>query len=545
MTTTHKPCDSCGSSDALAIYESGTHCFSCGKHVFNDEQPNNFSVKTPAELIDHQECFAAMALPKRRISQETCKKYNYLVGYHKGTFVHVANHYDSERNICAQKLRYPDKTFPWRGEPKNATLFGQHLFTPNANLSITITEGAIDALSIAEIYDCKWPVVSLKGGAQSAKKELEEQFEYLNGFKEIRLCFDNDEVGLQAVEDCTSIPFEAGKLKIVSLPMKDASDMLQAGRVRDLQSALSTPKVYRPDCVVNSKEINWDEVLLPVSKGWTMPYPMLEYLINGILPRRLYMISAGFGCGKTTFMKELAYHLRVHHDLKIASIHLEEGFQETVLSYICMDNNIAINTITDDPSKIGSAKIEKSKEKLYAEGKMTFYKHFGSDNVDNLLKRLDYFASAERVDIILLDHVTAAVSGISGKDDDRKTIDRLLDGLRSMVQRTGVTVIAAVQLVKTQGKTGPNDGGQISLADLRGSGQIAGTSDICIALEGDQQGENPNERKIRVLKNRISGKVGIADTLNYDECTGRLLPIGSIMLKRGDKRLTGGDELCI
>lgn len=28
----HQPCDDCGSTDALADYETHTHCFSCGKH---------------------------------------------------------------------------------------------------------------------------------------------------------------------------------------------------------------------------------------------------------------------------------------------------------------------------------------------------------------------------------------------------------------------------------------------------------------------------------------------------------------------------------
>jgi len=30
LIRSHQPCPDCGSSDALAVYDDGTHCFSCG-----------------------------------------------------------------------------------------------------------------------------------------------------------------------------------------------------------------------------------------------------------------------------------------------------------------------------------------------------------------------------------------------------------------------------------------------------------------------------------------------------------------------------------
>jgi hypothetical protein len=44
-----------------------------------------------------------------------------------------------------------------------------------------------------------------------------------------------------------------------------------------------------------------------------------------------------------------------------------------------------------------------------------------------------------------------------------------------------------------------------------------------IAIEGDQQGDNPDVRFLRVLKNREIGTVGLADELRYNKDTGRLL----------------------
>lgn len=520
----HQPCSNCHSSDALAMYETGSHCFSCGKHTFfDDNRENKPVIKTRNDLLVNDGMFVIRPISDRKISAEICKMYNYAQGFMRGKFVHVAHHYDSSGNLVAQKLRYEDKKFPWIGDSKTATFFGQQVHTPNKNLSILCTEGPLDALSVAEVQEGKWPVISIKGGADGAVKEFKEQYEWIMRWKELRLMFDQDEPGIKAMEEVAKI-FPAGFVKIITCPMKDASECLVAGKIKELNDAMFRAKTYRPDHIVNSSDIDWSEVMKPIAKGWDLPYPVLNSLVRGILPRRLYLLSAGFGCGKSTMMKEIALHLRLKYNLKIGSIALEEGLNETVLSYICMHNNIPTAQALEDPTIIGADKIEESKQVLYADGGFSFYRHFGADNVDNLISKIDYLATGEGVDVILLDHITAAVSGIQGgSEGDRKTLDYLLDALRSLIQRTGVTVIAAAQLVKTQGKKSANDGGIISIADLRGSGQLGGTPDVIWAIEGNQQSEeDSNDRTIRVLKNRITGKVGAADELTYNDKTGRL-----------------------
>jgi len=514
----HAPCGNCGSKDNRAMYADGSSfCFGCSAYTGGEGKSEQ---KKPKDLQHHE--FIYSAITSRKLSKETCKTYGYMVGNYKGALLHCEVYRNKENHIVAHKYRTPDKDFIWEGKAKEAILFGQHLFTPNKNISITITEGAIDALSIAEIQECRWPVVSLKGGAQSAKKEIQEQMEWLLGFKEVRLCFDSDEHGKKAALECAAL-FKSGFCKLITLPMKDANEMLLANKVKELSTAMMNAKVHRPDHVVNSSDINWDDVLKPIAKGWSIPYTYLNSMIRGILPRRLYLLSAGFGCGKTTIMKEIALHLRLQHGLKVGVIHLEEGFQESVLSFICMDNNLPINTILEDPSQIGTENYMRSRKRLYDDGKFIFYKHFGSDDVDNLMSKIEYFAVSEECDIILFDHVTAAVSGIKGgQEGDRKTIDYLMDGLRSLIQRTGVTIIAAAQLVKGANGKSFNNGAEITISDLRGSGQLAGVPDVIFGIEGDQQGTDPNARTIRVLKNRITGKVGVADELLYNDATGRL-----------------------
>ncbi len=78
-----------------------------------------------------------------------------------------------------------------------------------------------------------------------------------------------------------------------------------------------------------------------------------------------------------------------------------------------------------------------------------------------------------------------------------------------------------------QGKA-HEDGGQISLSHLRGSQSIAQLSDIVIGLERDQQDPDPiraNMTKMRILKNRYTGQVGLAASLLFNPDTGRLVEV--------------------
>ena len=84
----HLPCPHCGSSDALAQYENGTTCFSCG-HVTRQEKTqnrsnNNILVSSLSEEVQLPEDFTANLenfseaqawLRKVQITPDLCKKY--------------------------------------------------------------------------------------------------------------------------------------------------------------------------------------------------------------------------------------------------------------------------------------------------------------------------------------------------------------------------------------------------------------------------------------------------------------------------------------
>ena len=97
--------------------------------------------------------------------------------------------------------------------------------------------------------------------------------------------------------------------------------------------------------------------------------------------------------------------------------------------------------------------------------------------------------------------------------------------LRSLIEETGVGFILVSHLRKAEGNLGHENGAEVAASHLRGSGSIAQISDCIIALERNQQDEDKivaNTTKVRILKSRYTGDVGVAAHLLYDHATGRL-----------------------
>ena len=86
-------------------------------------------------------------------------------------------------------------------------------------------------------------------------------------------------------------------------------------------------------------------------------------------------------------------------------------------------------------------------------------------------------------------------------------------------------MILVSHLKRLEGNRGHENGMETGLSHLRGSQSIAQLSDCVISLERNQQAEDPIEAattKVRVLKSRYTGDVGVATRLFYCNNSGRL-----------------------
>ena len=517
----HLPCQSCGSSDGLADYGDHTFCFVCDEYTKNQEHEDKLSQITDFILGEIK------ALKKRGINASTVKKWDYRTAIHGEGTVQVANYRDGGKEITGQKVRKADKTFFWTGTKSNK-FWGQHKWKGGRRL--VVTEGEIDALTVSQLGECKWPTVSVPNGAQSAKNIFKKNIEWLEKFDQVVICFDQDDEGQKAAEEC-AVLLSPGKVFVVSLPLKDANEMLMEGRVDELTSALWEANPWRPDGIVGVDEV-WENYLrTEIEDSYQYPFNGLNEKLRGIRKQEIVCITAGAGQGKSQVAKEIAFHL-IQNSLKVGYVALEESNLKTLIGLLSLHLNTPyhLNKITSEDKD----KMEWAIKDLHLPDKLHFYDHWGSLDEDNLMARLRFLAKGFDCDFIVLDHISIVVSGLD-TNDERRTIDVLMTKLRSFVQETQVGLIIISHLKKPFGAKGYEEGAQTSLNSLRGSASIAQISDNVFGLERDQQGEDPDLVTVRVLKNRLSGETGVACHLRYNRDTGRLKEVDPEMQKIFDQ----------
>ena len=154
-------------------------------------------------------------------------------------------------------------------------------------------------------------------------------------------------------------------------------------------------------------------------------------------------------------------------------------------------------------------------DKTLKDWNLYLFDGFGSYDPDVIYNRIEYLAVGLDTKIIFLDHLSILLSGLDG--DERKTIDKTMTRLRSLVERTGIALFLVSHLRRTQNDQNHEEGARVTLGQLRGSASIAQLSDAVIALERNQQDTSEqSDTVVRVLKNRYSGETGIACRLKYD-----------------------------
>jgi twinkle protein len=496
----HESCDNCGSSDASSVYSDGhSYCFVCHHYTHGDGEPSLHIHQTKRVQI----LGSAERLQKRNISEKVCQQYKI---YRDGDRLRFYYH-DSSGVPVGAKVKTKDKQFSYEGQSPG-TFFGQHLF-PISGKRVVITEGELDAASCQEAMP-GWPMVSLPSGAAAAKKALQRNLEWLQGYKEVVLFFDNDEAGRQATQEAASV-LPPGKCKIANLngDYKDASEALSANDSHAVCKAIWDARPYRPDGIVDGKTLL--ELVTTPSPAADHDYPFqgLQSKLHGIRYGELVTITAGSGIGKSSFCRELATHL-LDKGERVGYLALEESNRRTALGLMSAHVGKSLHLGEHDRQTLTEAY-----EDTLAKWDLYLFDGFGSFDPDIIYNRIEYLAAGLDTKVIFLDHLSILLSGLDG--DERRMIDTTMTRLRSLVERTGIALFLVSHLKRTSSDQNHEEGARVTLGQLRGSAAIAQLSDACIGLERDQQsGSKSATTTVRILKNRYSGETGVACELSYD-----------------------------
>ena len=520
----HIPCEYCGSSDAGALYDDNhTYCFNCHE-THHDNEYDDFTVKQDAvqprktKMIEPKGTIKS--IPDRGINLQTCEKYGVTQDGDK----HFYPYTDEAGVRVAAKVRtVSTKNFSILGDFRTASLFGQHLFHSGGKY-VTVYEGELDALAGFQLTGSQWPSVSIRNGAQAALKDCKAQYEWLNSFENIVICFDSDEPGKKAAKEVAELFGQKAKIVKHLSGYKDACDYLIAGATKEFVNEWWRAEVYIPDGIINAASL-WEEVIKPEAKAEAMyPWKGLNKLLYGMRPSELVTVTAGSGLGKSQFLREILFNILNTTKWNIGGLFLEESTRKTARSIMSLHANKLLH-LPDTPTT--EEELKDAFDATLGSNRIYLFDHFGSSDVDNIANRIRYMAKACDCRVIFLDHISIVVSG-QDLGDERKAIDNMMTKLRTLVQELEITLICVSHLRRPQGNQGHEDGGSVSLSQLRGSGAIAQLSDAVITLERNSMAENDDERhqtKVAVAKNRYNGYTGPACTLKYDMETGRMLEI--------------------
>lgn len=200
-------------------------------------------------------CQAAKAralewLTSRGLTEDTIKAFKVAEQVQHGKTYAVFPFIDENGEVLNIKYRNPDEKKDMRQEAGAAPcLFGWHLIDPKGR-AVAITEGEIDAMTLHQV---RVPALSVNQGAGN-HQWIEHDWEKLERFDDILVCFDNDEAGDKgAAEVIGRLGVE--RCRRVRLGAKDANQWLQDGaEAVDFQQAMEDARPLDPDELRNADE---------------------------------------------------------------------------------------------------------------------------------------------------------------------------------------------------------------------------------------------------------------------------------------------------
>ena len=528
----HQPCPLCGSSDAVGINaDDSAKCFSCGEFMPSytkacggqDMQSTTTQTKQP-DMVDEGKF---SALTDRKISMQTAQKYGVKCVHDlQGNVVkHLYPYYNGHELSATKTRNCRDKDFYVSGSYNDTGLFGQQLF--KGGKYVTITEGECDAMAAYELLGSKWAVVSIKRGANGAVRDIKESLEFFDDFENVIIAFDKDKAGQEASIKVARL-FKPGKARIVTLPngWKDPNDMLRNNKHKEFVEAWWASKVYTPSGVINVSEQR--EKFHNRERKESVPYPYegLNKKLYGLRQGELVTLTGGTGLGKSSVTRELEHHLIKNTKDNVGIIALEEDWRRTIDGILSIEANarLYVDQVRDRFSK---EELDKFFDILYDgenKNRVWVHSHFGTNDIDDIFTKLRFMIIGCDCKWVVVDHLHMLVSAVH-EGDERRAIDSIMTRLRSLVEETGAGIILVSHLRRVDGNKGHENGIEVSLYHLRGSNSIGQLSDCVIALERNQQSDDFDEARttrMRILKSRYTGDVGMACRVIYDAETGRL-----------------------
>jgi len=386
------------SKDNLATYADGQVCMKpCGYVNKNNNAPTkDTKAKAPSPLIPG----VFTALDERGLTKETCEKYRVRTADTATGSVRILP-YHKDGRVVRQKIKSrTDKSIMYqKGDTTSTQMFGQQLFSPSKRIPVAVCEGEEDSMAIWQMTGL--PAVSIINGAGSALKDMQNNLEWLSGFREVLICFDNDDPGQDAFKKVVGL-FEPGTVKRVSFSLKDANEMLLAGRTEEVKKCLWNGEIVKPNTIVFPHEIR-EKILTQPTYGRPWPWRSMTKATYGMRLGETYMCAGATSQGKTELIKDIVSDL-LADDCKVGVFSFEQTPTQTMQRYIGARLNQRIHL----PGCVGWDEQKIVTELDHFGDRIALYEpESGNVTVESILINIRFLTKAHKMTFFVIDNLKA------------------------------------------------------------------------------------------------------------------------------------------
>lgn len=514
------------------------------------------------------------AVPSRGISKATCEKFGVraALSQQDGTTVEAVYFpsYNQKGKITGFKKQdlTKDKSEKYHWSTVGAVSIGNKLFgqnvaeeVPRKRVTLTTTEGEWDCLSsyqamVEDVKNTKYEgiqphVVSIPLGTANAVESILHNSEFVHSFENLNIFFDDDYAtpaekakgimkGHEAREAVASALVGSSLSLFVTTTgdsYKDASDMVQDGKSKDLAKLVSFNKrPYSAEKIVKASDISFEELIEKRIDGLMIPcFPELMNKIHGFRAGELVLLTSPSGVGKSTVTSIFASGF-IEAGERVGMIYLEETNKETLQRMVAAKLKVNYNKFKNDPLSCALREdIQKAYDEIVENDDLVMLGHFGSLPITELMSKIKHMHLVEKCRYIVLDHLSVVISG-SDIANERKELDMVMTELAAFCAANDVCIIAVSHINRGDGKMfSPPKGSEdkpywvkVTKEMMRGSAALEQLSFIIIGLEPEIMPDRSRGRvRLTVLKNRPWSYLGVADEFHVDENTWEVVLAGS------------------
>ena len=541
-----KSCEKCGSSDANQVFSydnkpNDSWCFACETYFPSDDSlekvvpiKQQYNKVSTMEIEDIKK-LPIRALEDRKIRKETCAAYRVRVALSQEdgeTITSIFSPDTSEgilvgyeqKQVKDSESKGLTKRFMSIGDRKGSLdLWGKHHALACNGHKLYITEGRLDALSLyqvikdhtAEKYKHLKPsVVSLTKGCSGAVKDLINNRNFVESFKEIILCFDNDQAGEKAVKEVLKVFPMA---KVATLPLKDASDMLVADRGKELfEQAVWRSSVQRQGQVVDVEDIIENAMTKP-QMGISFPWSSVTKACFGIREGTIHCVGAAPKIGKTDHQHQLVHHLVYNEKVKVGMFDLENSPVKTAKK---LASKQAKKDFTRPDTVYQDSELRQTLEGL--NGKVRFYDRHGSRDWESIKITITEMHLLDGINIFMIDPMTTLVQGCDASQTNTE-LGKICSSAADLVSVYPITIFFYSHVnPKPKGSTPHEKGARVYSSEFFGSRSMERFFHYGHGISRDRSDECPPDRKnmseFYMLFDRDFGQ-GYTCDVYFDEAT--------------------------